>query len=397
MFKKINDHPLVVIVAILGSLASIGGLVVAFYPPGRAGDEEGVVRADPGARPGDVQPEGGIDPDRSDPTVDEPVQREDPDDAGPDLGPAEGDPPVAVEPWTLVDTLGRHDHRVSCMAFDATGEHLVSGSLVGGIRVWRFATGETLRVLEPQEKQVGGRAETYGVDVRARDSLVAAGHGRVYRLWDLESGEEVRAIEDGGATYNGVAFSPDGSTLALATSEHGLELVDTETRKSRTAGDASMHSVAFGPDGTQCATTGQDTVYLWNTSSLDVPRREIPDDRRLTCVAFRPNGEQVAVGGRASVVVWNTGTGRSEHVLSGEGPSYSFHAVAYNPAGTLLAAGGKGGVVRVWNAETGESVAELNVDITGPGRYVHCLRFNPDGTRLATGHGDGAIRIWSTE
>jgi WD40 repeat protein len=68
---------------------------------------------------------------------------------------------------------------------------------------------------------------------------------------------------------DGVAFSPDGKTLATVGADHVLRLWDVATRRPL-GGPLDGHTgwvstVAFSPDGRQLATAGEDrTIRLWD-------------------------------------------------------------------------------------------------------------------------------------
>jgi serine/threonine protein kinase len=68
----------------------------------------------------------------------------------------------------------------------------------------------------------------------------------------------------------------------------------------------------------------------------------------------------------------------------------STRSVAFNPDGTMLATGGNGQMIQIWNVQTGAEVAALN----GHSDVIYTLAYSPDGTRLASGSGDGTVRIW---
>lgn len=64
-------------------------------------------------------------------------------------------------------------------------------------------------------------------------------------------------------------------------------------------------------------------------------------------------------------------------------------ALAYDPAGRLLASAGYDGVARLWDAETGVAVRTLH----GEGR-VPAIAFSPDGRYLAGGSHSEWVHIW---
>jgi WD40 repeat protein len=67
-------------------------------------------------------------------------------------------------------------------------------------------------------------------------------------------------------------------------------------------------------------------------------------------------------------------------------------SVSFSADGQLLASGAADGKVRIWHANTGQLVQELQ---KYPER-VHALAFAPEGRRLAVGHGR-VLSVWDLE
>ena len=62
----------------------------------------------------------------------------------------------------------------------------------------------------------------------------------------------------------------------------------------------------------------------------------------------------------------------------------SIHSVAFSPDDAWLAAGDAAGLVKIWNATTGEEVRSIRAH----GNAVIGVAFSPDGRRLAFGNGN---------
>jgi WD40 repeat protein len=68
-------------------------------------------------------------------------------------------------------------------------------------------------------------------------------------------------------------------------------------------------------------------------------------------------------------------------------------SVAYPPLGTVAAGGASDKTLRLWDLETGASLARLE----GHEGLVRCVLSSPDGRRVISGSSDGTLAVWSVE
>jgi WD40 repeat protein/tRNA A-37 threonylcarbamoyl transferase component Bud32 len=127
--------------------------------------------------------------------------------------------------------------------------------------------------------------------------------------------------------------------------------------------------------------------YLQRLCHTDLLTLEGHTDQ-VWSVAFSPDGQRLASGSREGVVkVWDATTGQVLHTLPGH--TAVVLGVAFSPDGSRLASAGDG-VVKVWDATTGAVLHTLQ----GRARCGHSVAFSPDGERLAASGSEGVVKVW---
>ncbi len=223
--------------------------------------------------------------------------------------------------------------------------------------------------------------------------LATASSDKTARLWDARTGEFLLEYEGDTEGILCVAFSPDGTQLAAAGFDKTVRLWDARTGKQFRVCQGhteKIRSVAFSPDGRRLATaSGDKTVRLWDARTGAFLQECRGHKEGVSSVAFSPDGTRLAtVSNDKTTRIWDAQTGKQ--MQEWNGPNAGGATVAFSPDGTLLATGCSDFTARLWDARTGQFLHECR----GHSHIVTSVAFSPDGTRLATASSDKTARLW---
>jgi WD40 repeat protein len=186
------------------------------------------------------------------------------------------------------------DRQFMGVAFTPNSKSLVSSSLDGFVRVWDVETGLTLRAME------GHPAGALGLSLSpdARFAVVGTGQNLV-KIWELSTGKEVRKFENTGrkGILNAI-YAPDGKSVAFGGDDGDVVIGDTATGKYRILGNCPtpIRAMAWSPDGRWIATGSADRLLrLWEPATGKVTG--LPLENGFYSVAFSPKGDLLAAGG----------------------------------------------------------------------------------------------------
>ncbi|HWQ11313.1 MAG TPA: WD40 repeat domain-containing protein, partial [Roseiflexaceae bacterium] len=203
------------------------------------------------------------------------------------------------------------------------------------------------------------------------------------------------------SVFGPVAFSPDGTTLAVGVSAM-VSMVDADTLDSRaqlTGHAGRVTSLAWSADGALLASGASDDndIRVWDAGSDTLKHTLSGHTGWVRSLAFSPDGTTLASGSvDQTIKLWDAENGTLLHTLSGH--TAMLGGLAFSPDGAYLASGSRDGSVRLWEVASGTEVsgfnfqAPINPDTTA--RYwTTGVAFAPDGASIAVGATDGVVYI----
>ena len=306
------------------------------------------------------------------------------------------------------------------LAFRADGRYLAAvGSNNPEVHVWDCATGAWVH------NYLGHISAPTGVAFTADGWMATASGDGTLRLWAVPPRPNPAELARHAGRVVALAFSPDGTLLAMGDDKGFIRVSDAVTGVERFTRSGTPDprplvatlrpmKLAFSPDGEWLAVAeaippaldgrdrGHDArVRLWNSATGE-PGPAIqapPSPDGFPAVAFDPRGGRLAVAtGADGADVYDLTDGRP--LLACRFPSDDQKPehreawdVAYSPDGRRLAAPNFWrSSVTIWDADTGKVDRTLSRP-GGPGGQADRVAFSPDGRRLASNAGRG-VWVW---
>jgi WD40 repeat protein/serine/threonine protein kinase len=315
---------------------------------------------------------------------------------------------IEVPSGSEVATLAAHDLEVNEALFTMDGDRVITTS-ADGTRVWDITPTGQREVLTLQAHTTTGNAAN---SYFSKDGslLVTTSKEREAKVWDTRSWKPVITIRGLPSLPGQAAFSPDGTTVAVARGEspEGVtsfrdtrlthEPTHTEIFDAMT-GDLVLklaghegHEIgrAFHPQGRHLVTAGLDSIIsLWDLDTGRLLDSDRGEHGRMNLVSFDPRGELVVAGNEDGTFTirkvrenklesWRT-------VAAHDGAVFAF----FSPDGQRIATASEDGTGAVWDVD-----GNLVTRLIGHTSVVWNLGWAPDGNTLATVSIDNTIRIW---
>jgi WD40 repeat protein len=296
--------------------------------------------------------------------------------------------------------LAGHAGQVFVLAWSPDSKLLASGSIDDSVvRLWNASDGQQVRQFEGHTDWI--RSVVFAPDGK---TLASGSFDGTVRLWDVATGKLLQTLSGHTGFISSVAFAPDGKALASSSSDGSVRLWDIATGQQRSGfhfesqinPSTSQHiwvtGLAFAPDGkTLAAGQANGTVAILDAAT-GAQQRSLTGHTGIVvsrAVQFSPDGKTLATGSfDGTVRLWNAASGAQIAELRGHG--LRVLSISFSADGRRLASSSdEGGQLLIWDTEQASVTDSLHV---GQGLIASIL-FSQDGAVLGTVGYNGTARL----
>ena len=279
---------------------------------------------------------------------------------------------------------------IASIAFDVTGDHILTTTKGGKARLWDSAG--------RYQRDLGAGDETItsaGFNPDGQSILVLSSEDRA-RIEDVGGGKAV-TLSPVGADIGGLAFGPDGGSLVGATSDGRVGLWDLE---GNLMASAEGNLVDVSPGGDQFLAAGlmqKDPVQVWSRAGELLAEFQAHSGS-LISVDYSPDGQAIITSGcdsvtqfrgcsRATTRIWSLSNLLRASSTPRANDSGSVPAVFPDPGGSRILISTQEGVQRatLWDAE-GQKEVDLPL-VTTSTRWLGSSREGAKAIGLSCRHG----------
>lgn len=265
-----------------------------------------------------------------------------------------GDPPA--NPIIRINTE-MHSAKIMDITIDHAGKFLATASFDKTVKIWEVSTGKLVKTLRPPVG-IGNDGTLNTVAFSADGKSIATGgntgnswdKGYSVYIFDVHSGEMIHSIRNLPQFIYRLAYSPDGSKLAVAFNNgQGISIFSTSGYKllwSDSAYRGDCYGIDFDRNSNLAVASDKGNFKMYRPDGTLIFKKTTEEGVRIFSIRFSPDAKHIALGydDYNSVEVRNASDGTLAFALekpAGNWAKGAYSSIAWDSDGKhIFAAGG---------------------------------------------------------
>ncbi|KAF9142172.1 hypothetical protein BGX30_003225 [Mortierella sp. GBA39] len=319
-----------------------------------------------------------------------------------------------VRIWELQDlftsTSGSHmgvqdlTEPLPFVAYSPSGQHVMSGNREGAVYEWDALSADPRPLRRSGDQEVACMAYSpSGLQIATASNSPDDGS---VQLWDLSTDKAGLVLPRDDSGVGALFYSPCSRWIAIAFEEGPVTIYDTQATDVRLVHTFNNHAcgVAFSPDGSRIALGGfSQKLWVHDASTGKIVATLKGHGGPILDVVYSPDGSLIGSSSWDNTArLWDTTTNKLAVILQGH--LHWVQCLSFSICGRWIATGSKDCTVRLWDVQSSLlSASDQNVESSGVcvsvvqpffAPVTH-LAWNPNGAmEFVSASHDHSIRAW---
>jgi WD40 repeat protein/serine/threonine protein kinase len=256
------------------------------------------------------------------------------------------------------------------------------------VRIWDIETGQEIRTLQGHTNTVDSVKFTLDGDY-----LLSASWDGTIKQWDVITGQMLQTYEGHDGNVYMLDMMPNGEQFISASADGTLKLWDIQSGEvilTYSGHEGEVNSVNISPDGVQMLSgAGDKTIRLWDIESGEEIRQYLGHESSVNYAKFAPNMEfLISTSWDDTVRRWDVETG--EELYQYIGHTGNTFGIAITKDSQIMLTTSSDTTVRMWDIESGEEINRFNQHSD----WIQEVVFSPNETFAISAGQDNTLRQW---
>ncbi|GBU28314.1 hypothetical protein R84B8_01872 [Treponema sp. R8-4-B8] len=273
-----------------------------------------------------------------------------------------------------------HTDEINSVAFSPDGKTIVSCSSDTSLKLWDTETGREIKTFNGHTWQV-----LVAVFSPSGKYILSGSNDKTLKLWDVESGRDIKTFSGHSRPVTSLAISPDEKFVLSSSDDDTIKLWDVKTGKEiKTFSGYKGKSLTFSPDSRHILLCLNDGYIEILDAATGKERKTFKvTDKIANFAVFSPDGKYILYGSYILVEKGNV-----QNFQRNEGKQ---NTMMYNVDLKVLSI--EQPMLKLLDTATGQEVKTF----LGHTGTITSAAFSFDGQFIISGSVDKTVKLWNVE